>query len=139
LGESNGPSPPQGPLSSSDTISENIMKKILWAGALLAAWLVLPVRAHANGLLPGRIDIGGNLYIRVLPQGYCFGPQVGPWYQYWPLEAHFHPPAPAAFPAWPPRPQSLPVHPQPPTFPGAAKAAYYPVGYYQQPAYWSGR
>jgi hypothetical protein len=34
-------------------------------------------------------------------------PQAGPWYLYWPLEAHFVAPAPTGYPYWPP-PQGLP-------------------------------
>jgi hypothetical protein len=29
------------------------------------------------------------------------GTQLGPWYLYWPLEAHFVRPAPPAYPFWP--------------------------------------
>lgn len=40
------------------------------------------------------------------PQGCCGGPggcagQCGPWYQYWPQEAHFQVPAPTGYPYWP--------------------------------------
>ena len=38
--------------------------------------------------------------------GNVHGP-VGPWYLYWPLEAHFNVPAPCAYPFWPPG-QTLP-------------------------------
>jgi hypothetical protein len=34
-------------------------------------------------------------------------PQAGPWYLYWPMEAHFVAPAPTGYPYWPP-PQGLP-------------------------------
>lgn len=34
-------------------------------------------------------------------------PQAGPWYLYWPLEAHFVAPAPTGYPYWP-QPQGLP-------------------------------
>lgn len=34
-------------------------------------------------------------------------PQAGPWYLYWPLEAHFVAPAPTGYPYWPPS-QGLP-------------------------------
>jgi hypothetical protein len=87
------------------------MKKILWAGALIAACLALPGRASAHGLLPGHIDIGAKFYVNF---GGPQGPQCGPWYLYWPLEAHFQPPAPAAFPYWPASPMSLPPNFQAP-------------------------
>lgn len=32
---------------------------------------------------------------------------LGPWYQYWPYEAHFVTPAPTGFPYWP-SPMTLP-------------------------------
>jgi hypothetical protein len=34
--------------------------------------------------------------------GNCCGwPTLGPWYQYWPYEAHFATPAPTGYPFWP--------------------------------------
>ena len=33
--------------------------------------------------------------------GYGGGGSMGPWYSYWPLEAHFQTPAPTGFPYWP--------------------------------------
>jgi len=35
------------------------------------------------------------------------GVQLGPWYQYWPYEAHFQAPALPQYPYWP-APQTLP-------------------------------
>jgi len=124
------------------------MKTFLWAAALVAVGLALPGRAAAEGLLPGRICVGANFYIACRPQG---GPQLGPWYLYWPLEAHFQPIAPAAYPYWPPTgPQSLPPNfqgppPLPPGAPLPRSAASKPVvfqqaGYYgPPPAYWYSR
>jgi hypothetical protein len=39
-------------------------------------------------------------------------PQAGPWYLYWPLEAHFVAPAPTGYPYWP-SPQAAPPLPAP--------------------------
>jgi hypothetical protein len=88
----------------------------------------------------------------------CFGGDggggggAGPWYSYWPLEAHFQVPAPTGYPYWPNPmdsnvvPQQLQhygyagpgvyVAPQPaPATPGV----HQPVGYFQQaPSYWYG-
>ena len=35
-------------------------------------------------------------------------PSLGPWYQYWPLEAHFQVPASPQYPYWP-APMTLPI------------------------------
>jgi hypothetical protein len=68
--------------------------------------------------------------------GGCGGPQLGPWYNYWPLEAHFQVPAIPQYPYWP-APQTLP--------PGMAAGGHgpanfhapvAPVGY--SPPYWYG-
>ena len=71
------------------------------------ALLVLPLLAgsiHASGW-PFNVQAGGSLYIKAGP-GPCH-PQAGPWYLYWPLEAHFVAPAPTGYPYWSP-PQGLP-------------------------------
>lgn len=71
------------------------------------ALLVLPLLAgstQASGW-PFNLQAGGTLYIK----GGCgqASPQAGPWYLYWPLEAHFVAPAPTGYPYWP-SPQGLP-------------------------------
>jgi hypothetical protein len=72
--------------------------------ALLALpLLALPVRADdpfAPGL-PYRVECGGNIYFRVLSRENGWGCQIGPWYSYWPLEAHFQTPALPCYPYWP--------------------------------------
>ena len=77
------------------------------------------------------------------------GVQLGPWYNYWPLEAHFITPAPTGYPYWP-QPQALPPNPvlpppQPNPKPGAAPdvkpasySPYYPPVYYGQPGIYYG-
>src|SRR5438045_2317104 len=98
------------------------MKNVLWAGALVAACLLLPARAGAGGLLPGCINAGFDFHFRVSPQG---GPQLGPWYLYWPIDAQYQSLAPPSFPAWPTAPAALPsavpTPPAPPP-PGAGAA-----------------
>ena len=124
------------------------MKTSLWAAALVVAGLVLPGRAHADGLLPGRIDLG--LHFHLSARGPYSGTQLGPWYLYWPLEAHFQPPAPMAYPYWPlAGAQALPPGFRAPILPpgapipksAAAKpASFQPVGYWgPAPGYWYGR
>jgi hypothetical protein len=53
--------------------------------------------------------------------------QAGPWYLYWPMEAHFNTPAPTGYPYWP-GPQTMPQS-------GATPASYTPGA----PSYWYGR
>jgi hypothetical protein len=79
----------------------------------------------------------------------CGGCNVGPWYTYWPNEAHFNTPAHPEFPYWPQAmgpvipggnlnaPPALPpaAHYQP-NFGGYGTGVYQPVSY---PSYWYGR
>ena len=59
--------------------------------------------------------------------GGCGGAN-GPWYTYWPLEAHFQTPAPTGYPYWPsPLVSSL----------QAGGGQYQQVGF-QAPSYWYG-
>jgi hypothetical protein len=82
--------------------------------------------------------------------------QAGPWYLYWPLEAHFQNPAPIGYPFWPspmglapnvgnqnPMMPSLGCAPPmgPPMMPPVQPAGLQPVNYqypyyYAPPAYW---
>jgi hypothetical protein len=78
------------------------MKK-LFAAALLALPF-LAVSAQAEGW-PWNVNAGGSFYIQGGPS--AAWPQAGPWYLYWPLEAHFVAPAPTGYPYWP-SPQGLP-------------------------------
>jgi hypothetical protein len=72
-----------------------------------AVLLLVPLAAgsaHAEGC-PFSVKAGGSFYIQGGPG--CHWPQAGPWYLYWPLEAHFVAPAPTGYPYWP-SPQGLP-------------------------------
>jgi hypothetical protein len=106
------------------------MKKCLWAGLLGLAFFVVPHRAHADGCGgccgPWQINTGINFCFRVSPAGPAA--QAGPWYLYWPLEAHFGPPAPTGYPYWPAS-MTLPTQGQP--------APISQTGYYSPaPSYW---
>src|SRR5262245_41894600 len=93
---------------------------------------------------PITIDFGCNWYYRF---GWgchttCGGCQAGPWYSYWPYEAHFATPAPVGgcFPYWPspltagggPNFSAGPVAHQmvPPA--QTQQGNYLPAGYFQQ-------
>jgi len=121
------------------------MKKLLGAG-LLALFCAAP--AKAGCWPPFKVECGGNFYIRCYSGTACGG-VLGPWYNYWPLEAHFITPAPTGYPYWP-QPQALPPNPvlpppQPNPKPGAAPdvkpasySPYYPPVYYGQPGIYYG-
>jgi len=131
------------------------MKKLVLAGLLVLPFLLaVPSRAHAwgcsmCGLGPFRVDAGANLYLRVNAAPL---PQLGPCYLYWPLEAHFGPPAPTGYPFWPshmtlpPDPHAhapgAPLSPVPvpvaaPLPPPPQQATFRPVVYTMPvPGYW---
>jgi hypothetical protein len=89
----------------------------LFGLALLALPLaVAPARAWFC-CPPWKIEAGCNAYLRITTCPYGPGVQCGPWYNYWPLEAHFNLPAVPKYPYWP-APQVL--APGVPPFPGAA-------------------
>jgi hypothetical protein len=66
------------------------MKKLLWACALALPLFALPSEAKAFGLgiFDHQVDVGCNVYCNVKPFNLLM-PQAGPWYLYWPYEAHF--------------------------------------------------
>jgi hypothetical protein len=134
------------------------MKKVFVAALLTLPFLAVPARAHwCPHLFPFCIEVGGNSCLRVYG-GPCqsHGCQLGPWYQYFPYEAHFQSAAPISFPYWP-SPQTLPPESagagyQYPQYSAAAPPQAYPlqptnyqpplfqpVGYYPAPSYWYGR
>lgn len=73
--------------------------------ALLAVGL-LTAPAAANGPLGFTVGGSASFSFYIAPYG---GPggggampaQAGPWYLYWPMEAHFVAPAPTGYPYWP--------------------------------------
>jgi hypothetical protein len=129
------------------------MTKYLWAGLVGLALLLVPSGARAGCFTttfccsPVHVDWKANC---------CFNvsggpvPQCGPWYLYWPLDAHFGPPAPTGYPYWPGA-MTLPTAmagcgapvaaPAPmPLAPAVQPAGFQPVGYsYPAPSYWYGR
>lgn len=119
------------------------MKKLLFAALLALPAFAASARADGCGCcwFPWRIDAGVNVHCRVYgPGDLAGGGQLGPWYQYWPLEAHFQTPAPTGYPYWP-TPMTLPPGgaaggaPAPGNF---QPASYTPSGYgAPAPYYWS--
>src|SRR5262249_12083656 len=101
------------------------MKKLLLTPLLVLPFLAAPAVVRAEGWTftipncPWKVEAGCNAYFRV-QDGKC-SPQAGPWYLYWPLEAHFGPPAPHGFPYWP-NPMTLPPDPHAPANPGPLPA-----------------
>jgi hypothetical protein len=89
------------PVGASLSQEDRFMKK-MFGVALLALPLAVG-SVHAEGW-PFNVQAGGSWYIR---GGNGLMPQAGPWYLYWPLEAHFVAPAPTGYPYWP-SPQGLP-------------------------------
>src|SRR5207249_2993032 len=97
------------------------------------ACFAAPSSASASGLIPPfRIEAGANVHFRITSGAQGSPAQLGPWYLYWPLEAHFQYPAPygAQYPYWPaaqfvPPQQYSPASPvapiMPPAFPGSGR------------------
>ncbi len=151
------------------------MKKLSIAGLLALLPLAMPAPAQA---FTWRICMGGTCNFWCNASCSCCdsgcapscggcgwgcggsggGAQVGPWYQYFPYEAHFQSAAPIAYPYWPTQtlpPQDAAAYQyQPAQYPfavppqaGQMRQASYqspfvqPVGYYynQAPSYWYGR
>ncbi len=78
--------------------------KRMFGVALLALPLVVG-SVHAEGCWPFNVKCSGSFSFQS-SHGPA-APQAGPWYLYWPLEAHFVAPAPTGYPYWP-SPQVLP-------------------------------
>jgi hypothetical protein len=106
------------------------MKRILGLSVLGLVLWTAPVRASGCcGYGPGWFNFGANAYGQWgpgAPPGKGGGPaptpsMLGPWYNYWPLEAHFQVPALPQYPYWP-NPMTLPN--------GAPVAGNAPPGYY---------
>jgi hypothetical protein len=117
------------------------MKRFLWAGALALPFLFLTSEAKAFCIGGCDVDCGAKLWCNV-KQFNLTMPTAGPWYLYWPYQAHFITAAPGVNPYFPPmtlppgfgippaRPPMPPADPrQPPQGyrpPMPAPAGYYP-------------
>jgi hypothetical protein len=134
------------------------MKKLLGLALAAVPLLALPARAQLCCCQPYKVQVGGNVNLSIQPV-YPNWSQLGPWYLYWPMEAHFVAPAPTGYPYWP-SPQTLPgmslggpaappgapgMAPPPAGMPpmaapGAAPPALKPASYYPNqggvPSYW---
>ena len=111
------------------------MKRLLWAGALALPLLFLPSEAKAFCIGGYEIDTGARVWCNVRQLNFTV-PTAGPWYQYWPYQAHFQVPAPGINPYFPP-PMTLPPGfgqpPAPPPMPpqqGYRPPMPTPAGYY---------
>src|SRR5947209_5115941 len=78
------------------------MKRLLAAAALLGLpVLASPVQAGCCCFTVPGFKVNWCCHFQCCPCG-CGQPgQAGPWYLYWPLEAHFQTPAPCSYPFWP--------------------------------------
>jgi hypothetical protein len=140
------------------------MKKVFLAALLALPFVAVPARAQCGSqcclclpCCPFRVEVGGCFNFKVNHGCPSCGTQLGPWYQYFPYEAHFQSAAPIGFPYWP-SPQTLPPPPSeayapqayaPQAYPSATPPVAYgqpsgyqspyfqPVGYAPQaPSYW---
>jgi hypothetical protein len=123
------------------------MNKHIWAGLCALGLLALASPAFAWG-----VNCGADPHVGFTTgAGSGGGCGAGPWYTYFPYEAHFALPAPVCFPFWPApatagAPSYFPMHhPAPLQLPGAQPlgpqpSGYQPVGYYYYyapaPTYW---
>jgi hypothetical protein len=116
------------------------MKKLFWAGALALLLLAIPSQAKAWYIGNTNIDAGAKIWFDVVQWS---KPVAGPWYLYWPYQAHFLVAAPGVNPYFPP-PMTLPpsfMPPAPTPAPQASAPQNYRApmpyaaqqGYHQQP------
>jgi hypothetical protein len=88
------------------------MKKLFLAAVLVLPLLAVPARAD-GWCCPMHAEGGINANFSISAGRACGGVyQLAPWYNYWPLEAHFVTPAPTGYPFWPP-PQAPMLAPNP--------------------------
>jgi hypothetical protein len=125
------------------------MKKLFGIALLALPFFAVSAQAQFG---PHKLQIEGSWSFTFRNNAW---PQTGPWYLYWPLEAHFVAPAPTGYPYWP-GPQVLPkmsiggpAVPPPPVYapppaavvpapvpaapPAAAGPALQPTSYYPTP------
>jgi hypothetical protein len=121
------------------------MKKLLASMFLALPLLALPSKAWAVDFGPLSVDAGIKYHFNVTYQGcnfscpenvWCYE-NAGPWYLYWPYEAHSQTMAAQVFPYWPTPKTAATVRS------AGNAAAYQPVAYYYYPRttpnYWYGR
>ena len=142
------------------------MKRLLWTALLAVPCLATPARAPyfcppQGGFVMPPVKLDGGITLNFNLWGGGGRTQLGPWYQYWPYEAHFQAPpplgasmpgpsfmtlppqhgmpqayAPQQQPYMPPAPQQVPPGQQ------VQQSVFQPVGYWTTgtaPRYWYGR
>jgi hypothetical protein len=120
------------------------MKKMFGAALLAIPLLTAQAQAHGFGCCFGPYNVqagitfGANFSVTpgCGPGGGGGGALAGPWYLYWPMEAHFQTPALPQYPYWP-SPQSLPPG-MGLAMPGAPGGAYPAAAGYGASAYHHG-
>ncbi len=129
------------------------MKKLLACCLLTLPFVALPSQAWAGNynVGPWSVDAGVTYHLNVLHNGQKFGwansgpdySLAGPWYLYWPYDAHFQTQAPMPFPYWPTAHTAPAASVQAVKTSTNANSAYQTVGYYYYPRttpnYWYGR
>jgi hypothetical protein len=127
---------------------KSVMKPLLRAGLLVLLVLAAPSLAHAWTCPPGQIDFGINAHCNSFVANVGMTAPLGPWYTYWPYNAHFQLPAPVGgWPYWPvsvaavPNQGFVPSHQPPQVQPTYFQpSGLQPAGYSgQAPSYWYGR
>jgi hypothetical protein len=136
----------------------NFMKRAMWAALLALPFAAPGVQAQSlhDSLVPP-MQLNGGLTLNFNFFGGGGRTQLGPWYQYWPYEAHFQNPPPLgpglagpSFMTLPPsmgQPQNQWTPPSPTPVPSKTSAApqrpsFQQVGYFsigQAPTYWYSR
>jgi hypothetical protein len=123
------------------------MRAFLRACLVALPLLAAPSLAQAWTCPPVKIDAGVNAYCNAYIGNWGMGAQLGPWYTYWPYNAHFQSPAPVGgWPFWPTSASAVPHYgaipsnqipkTQPTYFQGGGVQ---PIGYSgQAPSYWYG-
>ncbi len=92
------------------------MKQLFWAGVLALPLLVLPSEAKAFCIGGYEVDTGAKVWCNVT-QFNLTTPKAGPWYLYWPYQAHFQVAAPGINPYFTPPMTLPPGFGQPPPLP----------------------
>jgi hypothetical protein len=124
------------------------MRAFLRACVVAVPLLAVPSLAQAWQCPPIIVDAGINAHCNVFVGDSCMRAQLGPWYTYWPYNAHFQLPAPVGgWPYWPtsaaagPVPGAVPSYQMPKILPANNQGGgVEPVGASGQgPSYWYGK